>query len=172
MEDRTDAQSPDSEKLNAIAEPSPESHTMNNSASMSTANTKSPLAAKSRDEGQQGATAAASPSTPSMLKRMWGKLGINAFVIMFMVKGALPPTISIAIYQRYSVAVNYLNFGYVMIVVSILTVPVLPRGKFLMNLLITLVSAAHCVCVSSLGIILITHAPGMFGIRAQVLGSE
>lgn len=77
------------------------------------------------------------------------KLGINAMVVMFMIKGALPPTIAIAIYQRYSVAVNYLNLGYVMIVVSILTVPVLPRGKYLMNLFATLVSTANLISISA-----------------------
>lgn len=142
MEDRPEPQSTDCEKLDGISEPSPEIRGMGHSASSSTANTNAPVAATSQNGSQQGATAAATISKPSILKRVWGKLGINAFVVMFMVKGALPPTIAISIYQRYSVAVNYLNLGYVMIVISILTVPVLPRGKYLMNLFVTLVSTS------------------------------
>jgi hypothetical protein len=148
MEGRSQSQSKDPEKLDSISGPSPELH---NSSSSSTANTNVPMATKSQNGGQTGAAAAASPPKSSLLKRVWGKLGINALVVMFMIKGALPPTISIAIYQRYSVAVNYLNLGYVMIVVSILTVPVLPRGKYLMNLFITLVSIDHRVFITYLG---------------------
>jgi hypothetical protein len=147
MEGRPQPQSEDIEKMGSISGPSPELHSMQNSSSSSTANTNAPVAINSQNGGQEGFVADASPPKPSILKRAWGKLGINAMVVMFMVKGSLPPTISTAIYQRYSVAVNYLNLGYVMIVISILTVPVLPRGKYVMNLFITLVSIAYWVSV-------------------------
>ena len=140
MEPRAQPQARDTEKQDTVSEPTPK---FQNSSSLSTANTNTPGAANLRGERQDGVAAAASPIKPSILERAWGKLGFNAMVMMFMVKGSLPPTIAIAIYQRYSVAVNYLNLGYVMIVVSILTVPVLPRGKYLMNFFITLVSAHH-----------------------------
>jgi hypothetical protein len=121
--------------MESISRPSPNNRGMNNSSSSNNSNRNIP-----RDMEQAGPPEVALPSKPSVFRRMWNKLGINAFVVMFVVKGALPPTIAIAIYQRYSVASNYLNLGYVMIVISILSVPVLPRGKYLMNLLITLVS--------------------------------
>jgi hypothetical protein len=76
----------------------------------------------------------------SILKKLWSKLGINGFVVMVMVKPALAATISMAIYQNDKVAANYLNFGYLIIIVSVVTVPILPRGKFLMNLAISVVS--------------------------------
>jgi hypothetical protein len=82
----------------------------------------------------------APPAKRSILKRLWTKIGINGFVVMFMVKPALAATISMAIYQKYSVAQNYLNFGYLTIIVSVLAVPILPRGKFLMNLFFSVVS--------------------------------
>jgi hypothetical protein len=83
---------------------------------------------------------AQSPSSkPSLLKRSWLKLGFNPTVIMFMVKGMVAPTIALTIYQRPSVAANYLNFGFVMIVISITTVPILPRGQFIMNLIVSVV---------------------------------
>jgi hypothetical protein len=79
--------------------------------------------------------------TPSIFRRAWAKLGINPLVATIMVKGALAPVIATAIYQSKSVAVNYQNLGYLMIVVSILTSPILPRGKFMMNLFISVVSS-------------------------------
>jgi hypothetical protein len=97
------------------------------------------------------------PARSSIFKRVWTKIGINGFVFMIMVKPAIAATISMAIYQKYSVAANYLNFGYLIIIVSVLTVPILPRGKFLMNLFFSIVSlfvTQHlflCFSILSLG---------------------
>jgi hypothetical protein len=86
----------------------------------------------------------APPSTlakkPSFLTRIWNKLGINGFVLMIMVKPAVAATISMSIYQSQKVAVHYQNLGYLIIIVSITTVPILPRGKFLLNLFMSVVS--------------------------------
>jgi hypothetical protein len=75
-----------------------------------------------------------------LLKRIWTKLGINKFVVMIMVKPAVAATISMAIYQKKSVAAHYLNFGYLIMIISVTTVPILPRGKFLLNLFMSVVS--------------------------------
>jgi hypothetical protein len=85
-------------------------------------------------------TSPEAPKKPSIFKRAWTKLGINGFVVTFMVKPALAVTIGAGIYQRHSVASNYLNFGYLIMIVSLLTVPMLPRGKFVLNLILTVVS--------------------------------
>jgi hypothetical protein len=77
---------------------------------------------------------------PPLLTRIWKKLGINGFVVMIMVKPAVAATISMAIFQSQKVAVHYLNLGYLIIIISITTVPILPRGKFLLNLFLSLVS--------------------------------
>lgn len=79
------------------------------------------------------------PKKTPFWKQVWAKLGFNPTVVMFMIKGALAPTICMAMYQRHSLAAHYLNLGYLMIIISILTVPILPRGKFLMNLFISLI---------------------------------
>jgi hypothetical protein len=76
----------------------------------------------------------------SVLKRVWAKLGFSPLVVMIMVKPALAATISMAIYQSPRVASHYLNLGYLIIVISITTVPILPRGKYLLNLFLSLVS--------------------------------
>lgn len=80
------------------------------------------------------------PEKLSLFKRVWARLGMNSLVVMFMVKGALAPTIATAILQSHSVTQHYLNLGYLVIVISILSVPILPRGKFAMNMLASIVS--------------------------------
>jgi hypothetical protein len=86
-------------------------------------------------------------STPAqklpLLKRTWKKLGINGIVVMIMVKPAVAATISMAIFQSQRVAVHYQNLGYLIIIVSVTTVPILPRGKFLLNLFLSLVRASN-----------------------------
>lgn len=95
---------------------------------------------------QQDASASPPPITttttsknPSLIKRIWAKIGINGYVAMIMIKPALAAAISMAIYQIHAVAAIYLNFGYLIVIISITTVPILPRGKFLMNLFVTVV---------------------------------
>jgi hypothetical protein len=92
------------------------------------------------DNAQEGAPSARAAKKTSVLKRVWAKLGFNGLVMMIMVKPALAATISMAIYQSPSVAPHYLNFGYLIIIISITTVPILPRGKFLLNLFLSVVS--------------------------------
>jgi len=77
---------------------------------------------------------------PTILTRIWRKIDMNPTVAMIMIKPAIASAISLAICQRHSVAVNFLNFGYLIIIVAITTVPILPRGKYLMNLVLSLVS--------------------------------
>jgi hypothetical protein len=80
------------------------------------------------------------PKQPSWLVRGWKKLGFTPTVVMIMVKPAVAATIAMAIYQRQAVARNYYNFGYLSIIIAITTVPILPRGKFLVNLMVSVVS--------------------------------
>ncbi|KUJ08768.1 uncharacterized protein LY89DRAFT_764104 [Mollisia scopiformis] len=74
---------------------------------------------------------------PSAWKRMAAKLGLNLPMVLLMCKGAIAPTIGIAIYQNSSVAAHYSTIGYLIPIMSILTVPIMPRARFLQNLIIT-----------------------------------
>ncbi|KAH9209022.1 hypothetical protein DL95DRAFT_467163 [Leptodontidium sp. 2 PMI_412] len=73
-----------------------------------------------------------SPKAP-LHKRIWTKIGLTPFVMMIMFKPAVAATIAMVVYQRQEVAKIFWNFGYLIIIVSITTVPILPRGKFLLN---------------------------------------
>jgi hypothetical protein len=55
------------------------------------------------------------------------------------VKGALPPTIAVAMYQSSNVAIVYGNFGFLIAVASILALHLQTRGRFQENILMALV---------------------------------
>lgn len=88
-----------------------------------------------------------SPKAP-LHKRIWTKIGLTPFVMMIMFKPAVAATIAMVIYHRQEVAKIFWNFGYLIIIVSITTVPILPRGKFLLNLGLSLVSTISSFAAS------------------------
>ncbi|KAL3457126.1 MFS transporter [Aspergillus heterothallicus] len=67
---------------------------------------------------------------------------------LLMLKGALPPTIVIAIYQSSAIADITLTVGYLSALISVLSQALMPRAKFvkiiLFDLLATCVSASLC----------------------------
>ena len=99
---------------------------------------------QSHDSAQNDSPQSSPPRKQSILGRVWKKVGITPQVFMIMVKPSISAVIAMAIYQKHSVAVNYLNLGYLIIIISIITVPILPRGKYLMNLFLCLVSFIPC----------------------------
>jgi len=99
------------------------------------------LPQQSRDRAQNDYPQSPPPRKQFILGRAWKKIGITPQVFMIMVKPSISAVIAMAIYQKHSVAVNYLNLGYLIIIISIITVPILPRGKYLMNLFLCLVSS-------------------------------
>ena len=98
-------------------------------------------------DAQNGSSAAPTPAPkkPNMLQRAWKKAGFNPTTITIMVKPAIAATIAMGIFQSQAVAKHYLNLGYLIIIVSITTVPILPRGKFIMNLLVSVVCDHYCI---------------------------
>lgn len=65
----------------------------------------------------------------SLPKRMWDILGLNPGILIIMAKGALPPAISLAIFQATPVAQTYSTLGYLIAVMSILSFAIMPRAK-------------------------------------------
>lgn len=64
---------------------------------------------------------------------------------MMMVKGALPPTISLAMYQSTPVVKIYSTLGYLVAIMSVLSFAILPRSKFLQTMLLNIIG----VCIGS-----------------------
>ena len=82
---------------------------------------------------------------PSLIKRLWDGSGLNPGVLMMMVKGALPPTISLAIYQSTPVAEIYSTLGYLVAIMSVLSFAILPRSKYIQTTLFNVIG----VCIGA-----------------------
>jgi len=73
------------------------------------------------------------------LKTLAKRIGLTSMILAMMIKGALPPTIAMAMYQSHSVANVYGNFGFLIIVTSILAMPLQPRARFFQNIALSTV---------------------------------
>lgn len=74
---------------------------------------------------------AAAPKTKkeSWPKRLWKSLDLNLMTLQLMFKGAAAPTIAIAIYQAPAIASIYSTLGYLVAIMTILSMPIMPRAK-------------------------------------------
>ena len=110
----------------------------------------------SRDQPPENAadnTVEGSPAKkPSLIKRLWEGSGLNPGMLMMMVKGALPPTISLAIYQSTPVAELYSTLGYLVAIMSVLSFAILPRSKYIQTTLLNVVGVCIGAAVALLAI--------------------
>ncbi|KAK4043842.1 hypothetical protein C8A01DRAFT_43220 [Parachaetomium inaequale] len=109
---------------------------------MRRANTRGHDRRGSTREGQDGQ---AEEKKPNRLAAVIAKLGLDAPTLITMFKGSLPPTIGIAMLQAPPVAAYFATLGYLIPIISVLAMAIMPRGKFMMNLLLN----ALAVCVGS-----------------------
>ncbi|KAK7894782.1 hypothetical protein LTR67_005521 [Exophiala xenobiotica] len=89
---------------------------------------------------------------PSRLKHIMDKLGLklNLPIILLMIKGAIAPTIGLAIYQADRVAKHYSTIGYLIPIMSLFVVPILPRARFLQNFFVTCFLTCFAAAISLL----------------------
>ena len=78
-------------------------------------------------------------------KKLWTKTELDTQSVLLMIKGGIPPTISLAMYQSDSVAREYSTLGYLIAIISILGFAIMPRAKFLQMI----VYDAFVVCLGS-----------------------
>ena len=81
----------------------------------------------------------------NMLKRLWTKAGLNVGILLMMFKGALPPTIALAVYQVSAFAAIYSTLGYLVAIMSVLSLCILPRSKFIQTMLLNVIG----VCIGA-----------------------
>ena len=84
------------------------------------------------DGGQpkaEAANASSAAEKQSLPKRLWIASGLNPGILIMMFKGAIAPTIALAVYQATSIARIYSTLGYLVAIMSILSMPILPRSK-------------------------------------------
>ena len=78
----------------------------------------------------------------SPLKRLVDKLGLDPVTIITMIRGSIPTTIALAMYQSHAVAHEYETLGYLVAIATILGLGILPRGKFIQHMLLMIVAVA------------------------------
>ena len=83
--------------------------------------------------------------SPSLARRFWDGSGLNPGMLMMMFKGALPPTISLAVYQSTAFAEVYSTLGYLVAIMSVLSFAILPRSKYIQTMLFNIIG----VCVGA-----------------------
>lgn len=104
------------------------------------------------------------PSNPSQSPKgskylaFLAHLGVTIPILKTMFKGALPPTIAIAIYQSNGVAERYRTLGNLIAIVSILSLCTLPRMKFLQTMFLNILGTCLACAMSFLGLVLSTKA--------------
>ena len=89
---------------------------------------------------------------PSLPSRIWMASGLNLAILKMMVKGALPPTIALAIYQSNPVAKEFTTIGYLIAIESVLSFAILPRAKFIQTMLLNTIAVCFGAAVALLGI--------------------
>ncbi|KAH8899072.1 hypothetical protein GQ53DRAFT_635582 [Thozetella sp. PMI_491] len=73
------------------------------------------------------------------------RLGLDAPTIIAMFKGSIPATIALAMYQAPAVNQFFTNLGYLIPMVTLLAMPMLPRGKYIQNLVLNCLA----ICISA-----------------------
>ena len=75
-----------------------------------------------------------------------------------MVKGGLPPTIAIAMYQADSIAAHYSTLGYLVAISSILGFCIMPRGKFIQTMSLNVIAICLAAATNLLALYCVTKA--------------
>ncbi|KAK0623816.1 hypothetical protein B0T14DRAFT_536590 [Immersiella caudata] len=84
------------------------------------------------------------------LERFMTKYDINAPTLMMMFKGSVPPIVAIAMYQSHEVSSYYVTVGYLIPIISVLALPLLPRGKFILSLMLNTLAVCLGAAMSML----------------------
>lgn len=90
------------------------------------------------------------PKKPSKLKALWAKTGLDLPTVLMMVKGSLPPTIAISMYQSTAMQKQYGTLGYLVAIMSILGFCIMPRGKFLQTMSLNILSVCLAAAINLL----------------------
>jgi len=109
------------------------------------------------DNGGGGAAATDAPASRKKPSRFGftaikAKLGLDRAVLIPMFKGSLPPIIGISMLQSQPVANYFLTLGYLIPIISVLGLALLPRGKFLQNLVLNLFAICFGAAIALLAI--------------------
>lgn len=69
--------------------------------------------AAAQGAGPKGCPPKEPEKKPSKIKQLWNKAGLDVMTLSMMLKGSIPPTVALAMYQSDAVAKQYSTLGYV-----------------------------------------------------------
>ncbi|KAH8194555.1 hypothetical protein TruAng_011277 [Truncatella angustata] len=118
-------------------------------------NAPEPTGNQANDEqnnAQQASSQDDQPNIPAAPPRpgIMARLGLDQVTLLMMFKGAVAPTIAISILQSKEVAEYYTTLGYLIGIISILSLSILPRGKFLQTLTLNVLFACAGAAIALL----------------------
>ncbi|KAF2794293.1 hypothetical protein K505DRAFT_304300 [Melanomma pulvis-pyrius CBS 109.77] len=90
------------------------------------------------------------PQKKSKIGKLWAKLDLDLPTALMMMKAALPPTISLAMYQADAIATTYSTLGYLVAIISILGFCIMPRAKFIQTMIMNVISTCVAAAVGML----------------------
>lgn len=91
------------------------------------------------------------PSSISSVN-LFAKLGLDMPTLVIMLKGSLPPTIGIAMYQSSSISSILGSIGYLTPIISVLSLAILPRGKYIQTLVLNVLAACLGTAIALLAL--------------------
>lgn len=74
----------------------------------------------------------------NIFKRLWLKSGITGFMVLLAIKGALPTVISLSAYRGLPFAEVYTTLGYLIAIISHLSLVIQPRAKYVQGLTVSI----------------------------------
>lgn len=98
------------------------------------------------------------PKKPSKLKQAWDKVGLDFMTVSMMFKGSVPPIVALAMYQSDAIATTYGNLGYLVAISSILGFCIMPRGKFIQHMFLSVTTICFAAAVNLLALYCATQA--------------
>ncbi|KAF4637953.1 hypothetical protein G7Y89_g102 [Cudoniella acicularis] len=105
-----------------------------------------------KSEKVDSGEAAETEKKPGLAKRAWDALGLNPGILLMMFKGSVAPTIGVAFYQAHSVASIYSTLGYLVPIITVISVPIMPRAKFFQTLILNIIGICIGSAIAMLGI--------------------
>ena len=123
------------------------------------------------DESTDGIDKESPSQNPSLVKRLWDGSGLNPGMLMMMIKGALPPAISLAVYQSTPFADVYSTLGYLVAIMSVLSFAILPRSKYIQTMLFNIIGVCIGAAVALLEIYCSVQARAHTSPPAKVTGN-
>lgn len=95
---------------------------------------------------------------PAWMMKAWAFTGLNSTLLMLMTRGALPPVIALAAYQATPWANLFTTIGYLVAIMTLLSMPIQTRAKFIQAMIMSVFFTCMGAATSLLQILCVVSA--------------